>query len=139
VVFKPLKTLLRRSRLSNSLWLALGLLAGIAAPCMAQSAADDALVQKFFPQRLLDEFAALYPGETPDKEVMYMPVDLNGADASNYILAVYSVGRLGGPAAVRVLRKEGDSAVVASEPAVKLYGANQSITPIDLDHSARSS
>ena len=104
--------------------------------CFAQTT-DQQIVDRFFPQRVLDDYTRNWPGETPDRQTAFVAADLDGAGQQNYLVAAYSAGNSDTLAAVRVLRKQGDSAVVVAEPDFPWQGREPEISSIDVDHSGR--
>jgi hypothetical protein len=101
-------------------------------PCLCQGTDDQALVDQFFPQRLVDDFKEMWPDETPSRQSAFLAADLNGSGIPEFLIAVYSTNV---SAAVRVLKKQGGSAVLVDEPKCNLHGLDPSISTIDLDHS----
>ncbi|MGD0015509.1 MAG: hypothetical protein ABSD56_13980 [Bryobacteraceae bacterium] len=103
-----------RSRIFRSVKMLLLPLALLTAhPCLCEGTDDQALVDQFFPQRLVDDFAAMWPDETPSKQSAFVAADLNGSGLPEFLIALYSTNV---SAAVRVLKKQGGSAVLVNEP-----------------------
>jgi hypothetical protein len=96
-------------------WLALQLCAGGAA---AQT--DSQIVQRLFPQRLIDESERDYRagGPLPYRTFSFVVADLDN-DGSPYIVAAFSNGLSG---VVRVLRRVNGTARVVAEPDLPLLG-----------------
>jgi hypothetical protein len=107
-------------------------------PLNAQQASGDAaLVQQFFPQSLITESAADFRAGGPPsfQASAFAEADLNGTGNNDFIVAAYTNGF---SAVVRVLRKQGTSAVLANEPQVPLLGGiYPTVTLIDLDNDGK--
>jgi hypothetical protein len=108
-----------------------------AEPETAEHAKNRAIVEQFFPQKLLNDDAAFVAkhGRPSTKGFGFLAADLNGTGRKEFLIAVYKW--LGG-AAVRVLKKDGDSAVVVDEPKLCPFsGKDPKVSLIDLDPSER--
>lgn len=96
----------------------------------AQAASDQELVDQFYPERLALEAKKIDP--TMERESDFELADLDRSGSKNYIIAAYS-NTLSG--AVRVLKKQGTTAVLVAEPNLPaLSGFLPDIRLIDLDN-----
>jgi hypothetical protein len=101
------------------------------------TATDEDLVKQFFPQRLIDESSEDFAngGPPPFQATAFALADLNRTGANEFIVAAYSNGF---SAAILVLKKQGDSAVVVDTPDLRLLaGITPGIRVIDLDNDQR--
>ena len=100
-----------------------------------QPAARGALVEQFFPQRLLDfeaDISARY-GDPPSRQSAFVAADLDRTGRPEYLVAAYTANDLG---AIRVLKVVGSSAVLVDEPNLCPFGGRDPrVSLIDLDHS----
>jgi len=102
-----------------------------------QQVGDAALVQQFFPQDLIDEADADFGigGPAPFQATDFVAADLNGTGSADFLIAAYTNGF---SAVVRVLRRQGTSAMVVAEPKLPLIaGIYPSISLIDVDEDGR--
>jgi hypothetical protein len=100
-------------------------------------AADKALVERFFPSEMLtqDALEAAKHRGTSYKQTAFAAVDLAGTGRKEYLVAIYGIAG-DPPFAVRVLRREGDSAVLVNEVKKFMFGGvYPTIAVIDVDHS----
>jgi hypothetical protein len=99
-------------------------------PVSAQAATDQELVNQFYPERLTLEAQRIDPAM--EKESTYELADLDKSGVKNYIIAVYS-NTLSG--AVRLLKKQGTTAVLVAEPNLPaMSGFLPGVGLIDLDN-----
>jgi FG-GAP-like repeat len=97
----------------------------------AQQLTDAAIVQQFCPQSLIDEWSQQHPGSQLNRKSDYALVDLDGTGALSYIAAAYTNG-IGGW--VRLLRLQGNGAVLAAEPSVPAMGGLEPfVSLVDID------
>lgn len=130
-------TRLHQPRLSKRrIVLTMGVMLGamIAIGCPAQT--NEAIVNQFFPQRLVDAEREFRRGNRPPVRLSeFVLADLDGTGASNFIAAAYSNGVLG---AVRVIRLQSGTATLADEPQLPLMnGGSPAMRLIDLDGDNR--
>jgi hypothetical protein len=125
------------------LWLLLALIGPAfgqkpaAQPETAEHAKNRAIVEQFFPQKLLNDDAADVAkyGPPSTKGFGFVAADLDGTGQKEFLIVLY---KWRGGAAVRVLKKEGDSAVVVDEPKLCPFsGQDPKVSLIDLDRSGR--
>jgi len=102
-----------------------------------EQAADSALVGRFFPKEMLavDARLASVHNGLSYKQAAFVAADLAGTGRKEFLVAVFGVAGEA-PYAVRVLKKEGDSAVLVSEVGRFMFGGvDPKISSIDVDHS----
>ena len=101
------------------------------------SPGDEDLVKQFFPQRLIDESTEDFAngGPSPVQAMAFAVADLNHTGTNEFIVAGYSNGF---SAAILVLKKQGNSAVVVNEPDLRLLaGITPAVRLLDLDKDER--
>jgi len=104
---------------NRALFLCLFLWPAIAA---AQTAANDALVDSFYPSALVADFADFAtPQMTLNRSASYVAADLDGSGRQDYLVAAYTNGRRG---AVVVLKKSGSGATVVDAPDLPAMGGS---------------
>src|SRR6516164_7173193 len=113
--------------------LCLAFLFCVALSATAQPASDAALVEQFFPQSLVDESAADFAGGGPEPSRFsdFVAADLNATGVPEFLVAAYTNGF---GAVVRVLKKQGGSAVLVAELRLNLGGFFPTVSLIDLDN-----
>jgi hypothetical protein len=98
---------------------------------------DEEIAKQFFPQRLIDESAQDFAqgGPEPTQFLDFKVADLNGVGTNDFIVAAYTNGFSG---AIRVLRKQGNTASIVSEPNLRLLsGIIPKVQLLDLDKDGR--
>lgn len=134
----PVLNAIRKMTGKFSVALFCAMLASMAQPSAGQTTDQD-LVNRLFPQNVLDDFEDQDPGATPNKQTAFLAADLNGTGSSEFLVAVYAVNDRNTMALVRVLHKEGGSAVLAGADCedCTLVGEAPRIERIDVDRSGR--
>jgi hypothetical protein len=95
------------------------------------------LVQQFYPPSLVAESDAEFKAGGPAlcQDLAFVEADLNGTGTKDFIVAAYTNCL---SAVVRVLQKQGSSAILANEPHLPYMGGIDSqVTLIDLDNDGR--
>ena len=97
---------------------------------------DEDIVNQFFPEFLIEESEEDFAngGPAPFRTSAFAVADLDGT-GTEFIVAAYTNGF---SAAIRVLRRQGTSALLVDEPALPLLaGKFPSVTLLDLNHDGR--
>jgi len=112
-----------------------------AQPAAAQEAQNRAIVEQFWPQQLLNSdaaYVAKYGGHST-KAFAFVAADLNGTGSKEFLVALYVWA---GGGALRVLKKQGDSALVVDEPKLCPFGGGPMFPPevstIKIDNSGKA-
>ena len=109
-------------------------------PTSGQEAKDRAIVEQFWPRQLLNDDAADVAEHGPPSTArfVFVAADLNGTGRKEFLVALYVWA---GGGAMRVLKKQGDTAVVVDEPKLCPFIGGGVFLPevsaMDLDKSGR--
>src|SRR6202008_1190202 len=103
---------------------------------LAQDRDDTALVNRFFPQRLIDDSINNFRagGPSPFRACDFVVADLDGKGVNQYLVAAYTNGF---SAVVRVIRKS-TATVVDEPPFVLMLGIFPRVRLIDLEGNGRA-